>query len=176
MVWQESVPGESNRNYDIFFRKSHDNGNSFGKEINLSNNKGFSEHPQISGSGDGVYVVWAEDSNQTKQVIFKKSNNAGDSFGKEIILSNPRSSSYNQETAAFGSSVYVVWLEKVPNGPYRVMLASSNDRGNTFAEPKVLSENAMLKHFLRCLHLMSTCMYPGILMMKDLRLIAESSF
>jgi hypothetical protein len=47
-VWQESVPGESNRNYDIFFRESHDNGNSFGKEINLSNNKGFSEHPQIS--------------------------------------------------------------------------------------------------------------------------------
>ena len=82
-VWQESVPGESNRNYDIFFRESHDNGNSFGKEINLSNNKGFSEHPQISWSGDSVYVVWADDSNQTKQVMFKKSNNAGDSFGRD---------------------------------------------------------------------------------------------
>lgn len=147
VVWQESVPGESNRNYDIFFQKSHDNGNSFGKEINLSNNKGFSEHPQISGSGDGVYVVWADDTNQTKQVMFKKSNNAGDSFGKEIILSNPKSSSYNQETAAFGSSVYVVWLEKVLNGPYRVMLASSTDRGITFAEPKVLSEDATVQTF-----------------------------
>ncbi|HZA69823.1 MAG TPA: hypothetical protein VE548_08985 [Nitrososphaeraceae archaeon] len=83
VVWQESVPGESNRNYDIFFRESHDNGNSFGKEINLSNNKGFSEHPQISGFGDSVYVVWADDSNQTKQVMFKKSNNAGDSFGRD---------------------------------------------------------------------------------------------
>jgi hypothetical protein len=43
--------------------------------------------------------------------------------------------------------VYVVWLEKVPNGPYRVMLASSNDRGIIFAEPKVLSENAMAQTF-----------------------------
>jgi hypothetical protein len=65
----------------------------------------------------------------------------------EIILSNPKSSPYNQETAAFGSSVYVVWLEKVPNGPYHVMLASSTDRDITFAEPKVLSEDATVQTF-----------------------------
>ena len=31
--------------------------------INLSNNTGFSEHPQISASGNNVYIVWVDDNN-----------------------------------------------------------------------------------------------------------------
>lgn len=144
VVWQESVPGESKRNYDIFFKRSNDSGDSFSKEINLSNNRGFSEHPQISSSEDSVYVVWADDSSDNRQIIFRKSNDKGDSFGKEIHLSNPESQvSESMETFAFGSSVYVVWLEKVLNGTHRVMLASSKDHGATFGEPQILSENAM---------------------------------
>jgi hypothetical protein len=144
VVWQESVPGESKRNYDIFFKRSNDSGDSFSKEINLSNNRGFSEHPQISSSEDSVYVVWADDSSDNRQIIFRKSNDKGDSFSKEIHLSNPESQvSESMETFAFGSSVYVVWLEKVLNGTHRVMLASSKDHGATFGEPQILSENAM---------------------------------
>jgi hypothetical protein len=144
VVWQESVPGESKRNYDIFFKRSNDSGDSFSKEINLSNNRGFSEHPQISSSEDSVYVVWADDSSGNRQIIFRKSNDKGDSFSKEIHLSNPESQvSESMETFAFGSSAYVVWLEKVLNGTHRVMLASSKDHGATFGEPQILSENAM---------------------------------
>src|SRR5215211_3900800 len=66
IVWQDSVPGttagSSHRNYDIFFTKSSDAGTSFGKEINLSNNNGFSGHPQLATSGNNVYVVWADNS------------------------------------------------------------------------------------------------------------------
>ncbi|MGH9953355.1 MAG: hypothetical protein ACRD5J_17185, partial [Nitrososphaeraceae archaeon] len=35
----------------------------------------------------------------------------------------------------------------MPNGPYRVMFASSNDRGITFAEPKVLSDDETAQTF-----------------------------
>ena len=144
VVWQESVPGESKRNYDIFFKRSNDSGDSFSKEINLSNNQGFSEHPQISSSEDSVYVVWADDSSDNRQIIFRKSTDQGDSFSKEIHLSNPESQvSESMETFAYGSSVYVIWLEKVLNGTHRVMLASSKDHGATFGEPQILSENAM---------------------------------
>ena len=54
-MWQDSVPnsvGSGYRNYDIFFKKSSDAGTSFGKEINLSNDNGFSEHPQLATSGN----------------------------------------------------------------------------------------------------------------------------
>ena len=48
VVWQESVPDSIDRNYEIFFKKSSDRGNSFGEKIRLSDNIGFSEHPQMS--------------------------------------------------------------------------------------------------------------------------------
>src|SRR5688572_22325109 len=42
MIWQESITEKPNeKNYDIFFTKSVDNGTTFSKPINLSNNTGF---------------------------------------------------------------------------------------------------------------------------------------
>jgi hypothetical protein len=143
LVWQESVPGDISRNYEILFKKSNNSSNSFGEQIQLSDNVGFSEHPQLASENDNVYIVWADDTNINKQIFFRKSNDSGNSFGEQVLLSDSNSNSFNQEISAFGSNVYVVWLEKVPSGPYRVMLAASDDGGNTFHEPTTLSENAM---------------------------------
>jgi hypothetical protein len=147
VVWQESVPGSTDRNYEIFFKKSSDEGNSFGEKIRLSNNIGFSEHPQMASENKNVYVVWADDTNGNKQIYFKNSNNEGNSFGEEMLLSDSKSNAYNQEISSFEDNVYIVWLEKIPNGPYRVMLAYSNDGGDTFHKPVALSENAMAQTY-----------------------------
>ncbi|MGH9978180.1 MAG: hypothetical protein ACRD8Z_20470, partial [Nitrososphaeraceae archaeon] len=57
VVWQESLPGHTDRNYEIFFKKSSDGGSSFGEKIRLSDNIGFSEHPQMASENKNVYVV-----------------------------------------------------------------------------------------------------------------------
>ena len=147
VVWQESVPGNTDRNYEIFFKKSSDDGNSFGERIQVSDNIGFSEHPQMASENNNVYVVWADDTTVNKQIYFKKSNNGGNSFGEQMLLSDGNSNAFNQEISSFGDNVYVVWLEKVPYGPYRIMLASSNDGANTFHKPITLSENAVAQTF-----------------------------
>lgn len=147
VVWQESVPGNTDRNYEIFFKKSSDEGNSFGEKIRLSDNIGFSEHPQMASENRNVYVVWADNTNVNKQIYFKKSNDGGDSFEEQMLLSDGNSNAFNQEISSFGENVYIVWLEKVPYGPYRIMLASSNDGGDTFHKPIKLSENAMAQTY-----------------------------
>jgi hypothetical protein len=147
VVWQESMPGTAIRNYDILFQHSTDNGSSFSQEINLSNNTGFSEHPQISSAANNVHVIWADDTNGKKQVYFSTSNDNGNTFGEAIKLSNNSSSSFNQDIAAFGNNVYTVWLEKAVSGPYRVMLATSEDGGNSFRDPVSLSEKASAQSF-----------------------------
>src|ERR687898_1396773 len=76
MVWQENNPdpldrnnnvnnniqynNNNYRNYDIYIKKSTDGGLTFSKEINLSKNPGFSEHPQIAISGNNVYIAWID--------------------------------------------------------------------------------------------------------------------
>ena len=143
VVWQESMPGSDLRNYEILFKRSSDNGSNFSEEINLSNNIGFSEHPQISSVEDNVYVIWADDTNGNKQVYFGASKDNGNTFGEAIQLSNTNSaSSFNQDIATFGNNVYAVWLEKPVSGPYRIMLSASGDGGNSFRDPVTLSENA----------------------------------
>ena len=97
VVWQESVPGNTDRNYEIFFKKSSDEGNSFGEKIRLSDNIGFSEHPQMASENKNVYVVWADNTNVNKQIYFKKSNDGGNSFGEQMLLSDGNSNAFNQE-------------------------------------------------------------------------------
>ncbi len=44
---------------DVFIRTSNDGGKTFGKDINLSESKGFaSERTEIEALGDSVYVTW----------------------------------------------------------------------------------------------------------------------
>jgi hypothetical protein len=127
-----------NRNYDIYFKKSKDGGVTFSKAINLSNNSGFSEHPQIAVSGSDVYIAWTDSTSMKKEILFRMSSDEGNSFGKIIKLSNSSLESYNQEIAAFANNVYVVWED---NNSSSIVLKASTDRGNTFKDTKTITNN-----------------------------------
>ena len=138
VVWQESVTGNSyGNNYDIYFKKSADNGTTFSKPINLSNNTGFSEHPQIAVSKNGIFIIWADntDSNNT-EIMFTKSVDNGTAFSKPINLSNNLQNSNNQEISAFNENVYIVWQNIDQNNNNNknssIMFKGSIDSGNTF--------------------------------------------
>ena len=188
VVWQEnpspiSDNDDNSINYDIFMKKSIDGGLTFGKEINLSNNPGFSEHPQIATSGNNVYIVWIDNSPSTdasseavaknKKIMFQKSADNGYTFGETITLSNVHAAdSFNQEIAARGNNVYVVWQDtplptsdmdvgetagayikadnngdaiRIGGNRYdsSVSFISSGDNGETFDEVKNLSDRAV---------------------------------
>src|SRR5215208_2231394 len=153
MVWQEnnSDPSDHNsnvnnniqynndnyRNYDIYIKKSTDRGLTFSKEINLSKNPGFSEHPQIAISGNNVYVAWIDDatssSSTTKnqEIYFRKSIDGGNTFDKIINLSNSSNAdSYNLEITAAGNNVYAVWQETTLPNAYAYDTSSSGSGVN----------------------------------------------
>jgi len=153
MVWQEnnSDPSDHNsnvnnniqynndnyRNYDIYIKKSTDGGSTFSKEINLSKNPGFSEHPQIAISGNNVYVAWIDDatssSSTTKnqEIYFRKSIDGGNTFDKIINLSNSSNAdSYNLEITAAGNNVYAVWQETTLPNAYAYDTSSSGSGVN----------------------------------------------
>jgi hypothetical protein len=147
LVWQESINDKSNKNnYDIFFIKSEDNGNTFSKPLNLSNHTGFSEHPQIVVSKDGIFVVWADDTNSNNtEIMFTKSEDNGTTFSKVMNLSNNSKNSNNVEISAFEENVYVVWqdIDNNQNNDKNssIMFKSSVDSGNTFNDTIELATN-----------------------------------
>ena len=144
MVWQENNPdpfGYNNnannniqynynyRNYDIYMKKSTDGGSTFSKEINLSKNPGFSEHPQIAVSENNIYVAWIDESTTTiknQEILFRKSIDGGNTFDNIINLSNSSNAdSYNLEITAAGNNVYAVWQETILPNAYDYDTSSS---------------------------------------------------
>ena len=134
IVWQESVGSYGTTNYDIFFKKSNDNGDNFGSPINLSDNAGFSEHPQIASVGNLIYVVWVDDSSGEREIMFSKSSDSGKTFSNSIVISRNSMSPYHVELAAEGQNVYVVWNSFGMEMRNIILLSKSNDAGKTFGE------------------------------------------
>jgi hypothetical protein len=146
MLWQDSMP-PSYTNYDIFIKSSIDNGTTFGSPVNLSNNPGFSEHPQIAAYDNNVYAIWADDTSGNREVLFTRSEDNGASFEKIKNLSNNTSNSFNQEITVFGDNVYVVWLDQGENDNTNILLKASADGGATFGRTVNISSNANQETF-----------------------------
>jgi hypothetical protein len=133
VVWSEGVGAER----DVYFKKSTNNGESFGSTINLSNDDNFSQKPEIAVVGDNVYVVWVntifdEQGDQTSQLFFKKSTNNGASFGSLKKLDIVRES-LGPRIAASGNNVYIAVIGGSEDDE-EVFFTKSNDKGNSFSK------------------------------------------
>jgi hypothetical protein len=144
VIWQDSVSG---RNYDIFIKKSVDNGTSFGSPVNLSDNPGFSEHPQLSAFGSNVYALWADNTPGNREVLFAKSTDNGTSFEDARNLSNNTFDSHNHEMAAFADRIYVVWADRDEQENTRILFKASANGGATFNETTEISKQASIGSF-----------------------------
>jgi len=148
VVWVHDI---NFTNSDIFFRKSTDDGNSFGSTKNLSNNAGISVLPRIAVARNNVYVVWTDNTRGNNEIFFKKSTDDGNSFGSTVNLSRNLGDSRGPEISVAGYSwngtslipnVYVVWQDKTtPNGNSDIFFKKSTDGGNSFGSTVNLSRN-----------------------------------
>ena len=92
VTWDDTISG----NADIFFAVSNNNGTSFGTPINLSNNTGFSQIPQIAVIGNNVYTTW-QDTTPGNTDIFVITS--AQPFGTPVNISNNPGNSENPQIA-----------------------------------------------------------------------------
>ena len=122
---------------NIFFAFSTDNGQTFSTPHNLSNNT-QAGGPQISSSGNNVYVVWAEQVpsgpfSTTPDIFFAFSTDNGQTFSTPDNLSENTGASFNPQISSSGNNVYVVWEDSTfAGGDSDVFFAFSKDNGQTF--------------------------------------------
>ena len=112
----------------------------FGEEINISNNNGTSELPQVTAQGNNVYVVWQDNTTGNYDVYFAYSPDNGKTFESIRNLSKNNGTSELPQVTAQGNNVYVVWQDNT-TGNYDVYFAYSPDNGKTFESIRNLSKN-----------------------------------
>src|SRR5919199_4930513 len=154
LTWWDNKTG----NNEVFFAGSNDGGKSFGKPINLSNDKGGSADSQIATlDNNNVYVTWWDNKTGSWQVFSRSSNDGGKTFNDAVILKAigsypttrlkaPPSNTISVDTivaAASGNNnnEYVVWWDNT-TGNSEVSFAKSSDSGKTFGSTINISNSS----------------------------------
>lgn len=136
----------------ILFKASNNNGTSFGKVVTLGEgflgNVGAAGPPidggQILAKDDRVYAIWNSDGGE---IIFRRSDDGGRSFGPPVNVSKGDSKSFNPKIAISGNDIYAVWAKDIecafqsePTCSSKILFARSNDSGITFGNPMPLDK------------------------------------
>ena len=100
----------------------------------------------VAESGDNIYVAWWTNNteNGNEEVMFRASNDRGETFGDKINLSNsPEADSWRVEIAAEGADVIVSWWETNQTSDTPVARMST-DGGQTFGPMLRLAANGTI--------------------------------
>lgn len=120
VTWTQTI---SETNYDIFFAKSTNNGNTFDKPINISNNIGASGWPKIASDG-AIYISWVDSTPGRFDVLITKSSDGGATFENYSNVSTSKAESYDSKMAVLNNAIYLIWQEG-PRGNHTIAFSKS---------------------------------------------------
>jgi hypothetical protein len=101
VVWWDNSTG----NWEVFLAKSTDGGKTFDSPINISNTPDArSVGARMIAQGNNVYIAWMDIKPGQKQVIFRASNDSGQTFDNPIVVYDGSSGSAGGTTAPSSSS------------------------------------------------------------------------
>ncbi|MEO6695439.1 MAG: sialidase family protein, partial [Ignavibacteria bacterium] len=135
-VWYDLRDG----NREIYYKRSADGGLSWGADTRLTNNPANSWYPSISVSGLVVHIVWQDNRDGNEEIYYKRSTDAGLSWGTDTRLTNNFGSSLSPSCAVSASEVHVVWYED-RDANNEIYHKSSSDGGVSWATDKRLTND-----------------------------------
>ena len=129
-------------NSEIYYKRSTDEGESWGADTRLTYQTDMSRFPAIAVSGSIVHVIWEDTRDWYTQLYYKRSIDGGINWGADTRLSNVNSMMVEASVTTSGSGVYLVWVDD-RNGNYEIYYKCSTDGGeNWSADKRLTNDNA----------------------------------
>ena len=105
VVWFDNRDG----NYEIYYKRSSDNGLNWGSDTRLTFDTAVSKNPSVSVANSFVHVVW-EDFRNGYDIYYKRSTNNGLNWDSDIQLNNYSGGPRREPSiSANGLFIHVVW-------------------------------------------------------------------
>lgn len=132
--------GEEEDRY-ILFARSTDGGKTFSSPVSLSGgSRSTVFNPEVSSSGNNVYVVWQGQSKNGNQDIFlRKSSDYGSTFDGIENISNDPGGSGNPALTVDGNGTHIAWEGTTPGNNF--IFYTKSDDGSAFDAPEKLSSS-----------------------------------
>jgi len=141
VVWENDSPG----NFDVFFTRSTDGGQTFSPLSNLSHSPGSASSAQLTTDlGGNINVIWVDNTppSSSTDIYFTRSANGGTSFSAPMNISNNSGFSTDPWLAVDpAGNANIVWQDATP-GNREIFFSHSTDSGATFSTPQNLSSNS----------------------------------
>lgn len=107
VAWEDMRDG----NFEIYYKTSTDNGQTWSSDLRLTSDGGDSYHPSVAVSGSNVHITWQDNRDGNEEIYYKVSNDGGLSWDPDIRLTDDPGSSYNASVALSGQQINVVWAD-----------------------------------------------------------------
>ena len=107
VAWEDMRDG----NFEIYYKNSTDNGQTWSSDMRLTNESTESLHPSVAVSGSNVHITWVDYRDGNEEIYYKVSNDGGLSWDPDIRLTDDQGYSYNPSVALYGQQVNVVWAD-----------------------------------------------------------------
>jgi hypothetical protein len=121
----------SNGNYEIYYRRSQDNGTSWDPEIRLTNATNDSWDPVIATSNTNLHVVWMDNRDGIYKIYYKRSSDNGVSWSQDFPLITETPYASGPSIVAVDSNLHVVWKD-TRDGNQEAYYKYSPDNGTTW--------------------------------------------
>ena len=115
---------------EIYYKRSTDGGNSWGPDTRISYHVGYSWHPTIAISSDGLLLAWYEYTSPFLDIYYKRSTDGGSTWGSESQLTNSGKAD-DESIFATGSIIHVAWYDQ-RDGNREIYYKRSTDGGLTW--------------------------------------------
>ncbi len=146
IVWADKRSG----NWEIYYRRSVDDGVHWGEEVLLSangpNRLPYRSLPSLAVSGATVHVVWHNDRTGNYELYYRRSMDGGDTWSAEECLSYDMIWSWVPSIAVLGSTVHLAWSDRRDGNFFTLYYKRSTDDGYSWSEARRLSGNSTPGH------------------------------
>lgn len=142
VVWVDSAPGVD----EIYFKRSIDQGASWGAMKRLTWNTTYSDSPYLAiGPGKTLNVVWTEyiGSSSSGDIFYKNSLDSGNTWSPTQRLTwSSDDSRYPAASVDSSGNLYVSWREDISGNNMEIYLKKSTNSGTNWGAIKRLTWNS----------------------------------
>jgi hypothetical protein len=128
VVWQDLRDG----NWEIYYKKSIDNGINWGVDTRLTNAVGDSLSPKIATNDTNIHVVWYDGRNGNYEIYYKNSTNNGITWSPDGRLTDDPNDSCAPTLGMNGSNIHIAWQD-LRDGNWEIYYKNSTDNGITWS-------------------------------------------
>jgi hypothetical protein len=139
VVWTDFRDGPAG---EIYYKCSTNSGVNWGADTRLTDLPGESKFASVAVSGPAVHVVWTDFRDGNYEIYYKRSTDAGVSWGADTRLTNNIEWSRLPSVSVSGTVVHVVWIDNRDDLEYEIYYKRSTDAGLTWgADTRLTNTN-----------------------------------